>query len=109
MTIIGEFKATKEGFEGHIRTFCLDVDIVIITVLDGRGGHYTVHRGRGQYGPRIGHGEQREDGTLGSRIVLVIDDPSFAAPLHAELYASLLYEGRHDLFWKQPAERRQLS
>ncbi|AMK21946.1 DUF736 domain-containing protein [Sphingobium sp. TKS] len=111
MIDIGTFEVVDDGFKGRIRTLCLDAEIVVHALRshDRAISGYDVRLGPDAFGTRIGCGVSRVNGALGPCIELLLDDPSFAAPIRATLYPSLLGGGRHDLFWSKPSGRWKIE
>lgn len=107
MTAIGIFTATPEGFAGGLRTLTLDVPLTIVQAEPGnaeKAPDYRVMAGEGDAAYEVGAGWKHIGERAGEFVTLVIDDPAFAAPLRANLFAG--DAGSHVLTWSRPARGR---
>lgn len=92
MAIIGEFTRTETGFSGHIRTLVLDHQLVLIpldTASADEASDYPAFRIHlsDEGGSEVGAVWKRTgQGATGYNLVL--DDPSFAQPIRAHLFAT---------------------
>lgn len=103
MTAIGIFIATPEGFEGRLRTLTLDVPLAIVLTEPSdadKAPDYRVMAGEGDAPYEVGAGWKHIGERAGVFVTLVIDDPAFAAPLRANLFAG--DGGTHVLTWSRP-------
>lgn len=107
MPQIGEFKRTKNGYAGHIRTLSLDADIVLIPAehTDAENApDYRVHH-RDDDGPEIGGGWKRTGEKAGEYVSLQIDDPTLTQPIRANLFQSAEDKSAWGLHWNRPPKR----
>ena len=97
MATIGTFTKTSSGFSGTIQTMGLKAKVAI-TPVEKRGESqpdYRVFVGKVE----IGAGWLRTSKGNGREFVSVkLDDPSFAAPIYANLVER---EGQHELIWSR--------
>jgi len=106
MPQIGEFKRTKNGYAGHIRTLSLDAEIVLIPAehTDAENApDYRVHHGNDD-GPEIGAGWKRTGEKAGDYIAIQFDDPSFVQPIRANLFRDNDTGKDWSLHWNRPAK-----
>jgi uncharacterized protein (DUF736 family) len=105
MATIGTFKKTGTDYTGEIFTFSVQAKGVRI-VPDQRasGENAPSHRvlvGRAEIGAAWSKQSNEGRAYLG----LKLDDPSFAAPIYANLFADEDGEG-YSLIWSRPSNRR---
>ena len=97
MATIGTFTKTNAGFNGTIQTIGLKAKVAIMPVAK-RGESqpdYRVFVGKVE----IGAGWSRTSKGNGREFVSVkLDDPSFAAPIYANLVER---DGQHQLIWSR--------
>jgi uncharacterized protein (DUF736 family) len=104
MATIGTFKQIGEGeFLGDIFTLSLratGVRIVSVTRTSDNAPSHRVHLGRVEIG--AGWWKRSEEGR--EYLSVKLDDPSFNAPIYANLFAD---EGgeTHSLIWSRPNRR----
>jgi len=107
MAQIGEFTREKTGYFGHIHTLSLDVDIAIVMakVSDAENTpDYRVHAG-GDDGPEIGAGWKRCSEKAGKFVSILLDDPTFAQPIRANLFRNGNDNTSWSLHWSRPRDR----
>lgn len=107
MPQIGDFKRTKNGYAGRIRTLSLDAEIVLIPAehTDAENApDYRIHHGNDD-GPEIGAGWKRTGEKAGEYISLQIDDPTLAQPIRANLFQSAEDKSAWGLHWNRPPKR----
>ena len=107
MTQIGQFTRGKSGFSGQIRTFTLDVALILVPtdVSDTENApDYRVHRGE-EDGPEVGAGWQRSSEKAGNFVSLLLDDPAFVQPIRANLFQSPDDKTVWTLHWNRPSKR----
>jgi len=105
MTQIGTFKRTKTGYAGHLKTLSLDTELSLVPADPGEGENhpdYRIHRGSDDAGPEVGAGWKRTGEKAGDYVSLLIDDPSFAQPIRANLFQSGR-DGAFHLLWNRPS------
>ncbi|MBA4208402.1 MAG: DUF736 domain-containing protein [Parvibaculum sp.] len=92
MAIIGEFIRTQTGFSGHVRTLVLDHELVLVPIENPSAedaSEYPDYRIRlaEEEGPEVGAVWKRT-GQAVTGYNFVLDDPSFAQPIRAHLFAT---------------------
>lgn len=92
MSIIGEFIRTQTGFTGHLRTLVLDRELVLVPIenppLEETPEHPAFRvRLANEEGPEVGAVWKRT-GKAATGYNFVLDDPSFAQPIRAHLFAT---------------------
>jgi len=96
MATIGTFTKTNDGFTGTIQTVGLKAKVVIAPV-EKRGDSapdYRVYVGKVE----IGAGWARTSKGGREFVSLKLDDPSFSAPIYANLIER---DGQHELIWSR--------
>jgi uncharacterized protein (DUF736 family) len=111
MTQIGEFTRTPDGFVGRVHTLSLDVELRLVPAeIDAeKAPDYRVHLGADGEGPEVGAGWKRTGERAGPYVSLVLDDPSFAQPIHANLFQAGRDDGAFHLQWSPPSRRRETA
>jgi uncharacterized protein (DUF736 family) len=101
MATIGTFKLTEPGrFEGTLTTLSVKARLSIVAVTDKTSDEqpdYRVYAGRVE----LGAGWRRTSDRGNDYVSLVLDDPSFAAPLYAALMPADEPD-THRLVWSRP-------
>lgn len=108
MTQIGHFTRTPDGFQGHLRTLSLDVDLCIVAADPSdteNAPDYRIHRGTDDEGPEVGAGWKRTGERAGAYVSLHIDDPVLAQPISANLFRSSDDGAEHHLLWNRAPRR----
>ncbi len=109
MAQIGTFTHDKSGFTGRIHTlyFYRDLTLVPAESSDAENApDFRVHLGDGD-GPEIGAGWKRTGEKAGDYVSLVIDDPSLAQPIRANLFQSGQDKSTWVLNWNRPSKRSE--
>ena len=109
MTQIGDFKRTKSGYAGRIRTLALDIEMVIIPADHSDAENapdYRLHRGDDE-GPEIGAGWKRVGEKAGDYVSLQLDDPTLPQPIRANLFQSGDDKSAWSLHWNRPPKRTE--
>jgi uncharacterized protein (DUF736 family) len=109
MTQIGDFKRTKSGYAGHIRTLALDIELILVPADHSdaeNASDYRIHRGDDE-GPEIGAGWKRVGEKAGDYVALQLDDPSFMQPIRANLFQSGDEKSAWSLHWNRPPKRSE--
>ncbi|MBM9400806.1 DUF736 domain-containing protein [Gluconacetobacter azotocaptans] len=105
MATIGSFKKAGEGFEGEIVTLALQARNVRLVPETNRTNDnapsYRVYLGRVE----LGGAWVRRSNEGRNYLSLKLDDPSFAAPIFANLFAEDDGES-HTLIWTRPRTSR---
>ncbi|MDF3626095.1 MULTISPECIES: DUF736 domain-containing protein [Acetobacteraceae] len=108
MAQIGTFTRTSDGFAGRLRTLALDVELTIVPATSSDVEHapdYRVHLGDADAGPEIGAGWKRTGEKAGTYLSLVLDDPTLAQPIRANLFQSDRQGRAFHLVWNRPVKR----
>jgi uncharacterized protein (DUF736 family) len=104
MANIGSFKKTGEGFEGEIVTLALQTRNVRLVPETNRTNenapNYRVYVGRVE----IGASWRKQSAEGRPYLSLKLDDPSFSAPIFANLFSDEDGEG-YTLIWSRPRGR----
>ncbi|XQZ98219.1 DUF736 domain-containing protein [Komagataeibacter rhaeticus] len=104
MANIGSFKKVGEGFEGEIITLALQARNVRLVAEINRANdnapNYRVYLGRVE----LGAAWTRRSNEGRTYLSLKLDDPSFAAPIFANLFTDEEGEG-YTLIWTRPRSR----
>ncbi len=104
MTHIGTFKRTEDGYRGAIRTLTLDQEVIIVPANPSEADNapnYRVLAGDVE----IGAGWKRTGERAGEYVSLLIDDPSFAHPIRANLFHLERDSHVFHLSWTRPTRR----
>ncbi len=112
MTQIGLFSATAEGFQGQLRTLCLDVQISIVAAEPSESENapdYRIFLSDDTSGPEIGAGWKRTGEKAGAYVAVQIDDPVWPHPLRANLFRAVGDDVGHVLLWNRPVRRDDRS
>jgi uncharacterized protein (DUF736 family) len=100
MATIGNFTNTENGFTGSIRTLALNVKARIARVENpsDKGPHFRIYAGNVELGAAW---QKRSTETDRDYLLVKLDDPSFPAPIFANLIA---VDGEEDyqLIWSRP-------
>jgi len=109
MPQIGEFARNPTGYSGRIRTLSLDLDVAIIAAEASEvenAPDYRVHAGS-KDGPAIGAAWKRSGEKAGEFVSLLIDDPTFAQPIRANLFQNSDDNKSWSLQWSRPRDRAE--
>jgi uncharacterized protein (DUF736 family) len=112
MAHIGQFTRTPEGFIGRLSTAVLDLPLAFVPADASDADNapdFRLHAGDDGDGPEVGAGWKRTGEKAGDYVSVVIDDPSFAQPIHANLFQPNREEGTYALVWNRPAKRAARS
>ena len=104
---IGQFTRGKSGFTGHIRTIGLDVELVVVPAESSdvdNAPDYRIHIGD-EDGPEAGAGWKRTGERAGEFVALLIDDPTLAQPVRANLFRDNDGGSAWSLHWNRPQKR----
>ena len=105
MATIGTFTKAGNGFTGTVKTLTLNVKTVKLVPTEGdseRGPDFRIFAGATEFGAawkKTARETQRE------YLSVKLDDPSFAAPIYANLFDDEDGEG-YSLIWSRPNTRR---
>lgn len=112
MTQIGSFIRTADGFQGHLKTLTLNVDLCLVPADASEAENapdFRVHLGADDQGLEVGAGWKRTGERAGAYVSIALDDPTFAQPVHANLFQSGRDGNDHFLVWNRPARREPRS
>lgn len=110
MSLIGRFNRTKNGYAGHIRTFSIDTELVLVPAEHSDAENapdYRIHLGSDDGGPEVGAAWKRTGEKAGDYLALQFDDPSFPVPLRANLFQSADDRTAWGLHWNRPPKRSE--
>ncbi|MBN8804883.1 MAG: DUF736 domain-containing protein [Sphingopyxis terrae] len=102
MARIGNFKKVSGELKGQIVTLALQAKAVRIVADDEARGNAPSHRvyvGEAEVGAAWSKRTQDDRPYLSVKL----DDPSFTAPIFAQLFES--EDGDYDLIWNRPARK----
>jgi uncharacterized protein (DUF736 family) len=103
---IGTFHATADGFAGRLICLTLDVALSLVPAEHADADNapdYRVMRGDGDDTHEVGAGWKKVGEKAGAYVAVQIDDPSFVAPLRANLFQA--DPATHVLLWNRPTRR----
>ncbi len=109
MALIGHFTRTKSGYSGHIRTLTLDAALVLLPADPSDAENapdFRVHLGD-EDGPEVGAGWKRTGEKAGDYVSLLLDDPTLARPMRANLFQSGDDKSAWGLNWSRPPKRNE--
>jgi uncharacterized protein (DUF736 family) len=105
MAHIGTFTRTSDGYTGTINTLVLKRHVIVIVpaiVTETENApNYRVLADEAE----IGAGWKRNSEKAGDYVSFVIDDPSFAQPLRANLFTATSDGNTFHLIWTRPSRR----
>lgn len=107
MAIIGQFTRTPAGFEGRVRTFILDHELIFVAVENAEADDAPDYRIRlgDEDGPEVGAVWKRTGEQAGTGFNVVLDDPTLAQPIRARLFQRD-DDGRDwALAWRRPKKQ----
>lgn len=113
MSLIGQFTRDDGGFIGHLETLLLHQDIIIIPAEPSDAENapdFRVHVFDGMNNePRaeIGAGWKRTGEKAGDYVSLLLDDPTLARPMRANLFQSGDDISAWGLNWSRPPKRNE--
>lgn len=108
MPMIGLFRRTPDGFTGKLETLTVEVAITLLPNDAGDAENapdFRVHLGAEGHGPEVGAGWRRTGEKAGAYLSLIIDNPCFATPIHANRFQSGDDGDTHHLVWTRQARR----
>ncbi len=103
MAKIGSFKQVSGEFRGQITTLMLQAPSVRIIADEQATGNAPSHRVYIGESIEIGAGWSKRTNDDRPYLSLKLDDPSFVAPIFAQLFEG--ENSEHDLFWNRPVRR----
>lgn len=105
---IGKFRKVIGGYAGRLQTLGLDLDIRILPAeqkIRATAPDWHVVLARGDARIDVGCGWTRSSDKAGPFIALLLDCPSFARPLRANLMRSDRNPADHALLWSRSLPR----
>ncbi|MDP3748834.1 MAG: DUF736 domain-containing protein [Phenylobacterium sp.] len=108
MARIGTFTRTADGFAGRLHLLVTEVDLVLVPARSAGGDKapdYRVQRA-GDGGGEVGAGWTHTGEKAGAYVSLVLDDPTLAQPIRANLFRSDADDGVFHLHWTRPSRRQ---
>jgi len=106
MAQIGEFTCEKTGYSGRIHTLSLNLDVAIVqaeTSETENAPDYRIHIG--DDGPEIGAGWKRSSEKAGEFVSILLDDPTLAQPIRANLFQNGSDKTSWSLHWNRQQKR----
>lgn len=105
MSVIGTFKtADDNSYTGDITTLPLKASNLRITPVDTRPSDASPSHRVLAGSVEIGAGWRKSSNKGRDYLALKLDDPSFAAPIYANLFADETGD-THSLIWSRPQRR----
>jgi len=107
MTQIGRFTRTDNGYVGRLLFLTIDAAAVFIPTganAADKAPDYRIHLDDAD-GPEIGAGWKRRADKAGDFVAVVIDAPTFAQPIRANLFHSNRDDGSWSLQWTRSSTR----
>ncbi len=104
--MIGQFRASQDGYSGRISTLGIDAEISIVPAQPSDADtapDWRILRGDSDSFVEIGAGWNRTGERAGAFIAVQIDDPHLPAPLRANLFRSTHDDAEHHLLWSRPS------
>ena len=109
MAHIGQFTREKSNFTGRIQTLTVYRELTLVPADPSNTENapdYRVHLGNSD-GPEIGAGWKRSGEKAGDYVSLVIDDPTLAQPIRANLFQSAESKAIWVLTWNRLPKRNE--
>ena len=107
MAHIGTFTKTTDGYSGTIKTLSLNAKVRFVPAKAGEGENAPDYRLIVGPDTEIGAGWKRVGEKAGDYVSVMLDDPNFAQPIHANLIRSDGEEKSFHLLWRRPTGRRK--
>ena len=107
---IGYFIAADGGFAGHLTALTLDIDLVLLPVEASENDNapdYCVIAGSDDEAREVGAAWKHIGEKAGAYVTIQIDDPTFVAPLRANLFQD--ENNGHVLVWSRLSKRETVS
>ena len=108
MSQIGSFQRINDGYEGHLHTLSLDVALCLVAAPSSDTEHapdWRIYSGDSDHGSEVGAGWNRTGEKAGAYVALLIDCPSLAQPIRANLFRSGADDNAWHLMWSRPSRR----
>ena len=112
MAHIGIFQRTTDGYSGRLQTLTLDIDLVLVPAEPSEvenAPDYRIHLGSEDDAPEVGAGWKRNGEKAGEYVSLLLDDPVFTQPIHANLFQSARGSDAFHLTWNRSPKRRETA
>ena len=107
MAHIGTFTRTTDGYSGTIKTLSLNAKVRFVPVKGNESENAPDYRLLVGTDTEIGAGWKRVGEKAGDYVSVVLDDPNFVQPIHANLIRSDGEEKSFLLLWKRPGRREK--
>lgn len=110
MAHIGQFTRTRDGYRGRLKTLTLDATLTLVPAEPSdteNAPDYRIHIGSDDEALEVGAGWKRTGEKAGDYVSLLIDDPTFPHPIHANLFHSVSENDTYLLTWNRPPKRRE--
>lgn len=104
MAKIGAFQKTKTGYSGRIRTLVIDAEVVLIPAKNSDAENapdFRIHAADAD-GPEVGAAWKENGEKAGDYLSFLLDDPTLAHPIRANLFQSDNDESAWSLHWNRP-------
>lgn len=108
MSQIGLFTRTSDGFTGIVSTVSIEAALTLLPADHSDAENapdFRVHLGADGEGSEVGAAWCRTGERAGAYLSLMIDDPSFSGPIHANLFQSNDGNDTHHLVWTRQPRR----
>lgn len=109
MAKIGAFRKTETGWSGRIRTLVIDAEVVLVPARYSDAENapdFRIHIGDAG-GPEIGAAWRETGEKAGDYLSFLLDDPTLALPIRANLFQSDGDETSWSLHWNRPKPRNE--
>lgn len=107
MPQIGQFTRNPSGFDGRLRSFGLDEQLVLVPADESDAENapaYRVHLDD-EHGPEVGAAWKHTSERAGDYLSLELDGPVFPQPIRARLFQAGDDAASWGLHWKRPSKR----
>jgi uncharacterized protein (DUF736 family) len=108
MTQIGSFQGINDDYEGRLHTLNLNMTLCLVAAPSSDTEHapdWRIYSGDSESGPEVGAGWNRTGEKAGTYVALLIDSPSLARPIRANLFRSGADDDTWHLMWSRPSRR----
>lgn len=107
MAHIGTFIRTTDGYTGTIKTLSLNAKVRFIPAKSTEGENAPDYRLVVGTDSEIGAGWKRVGEKAGDYVSVVLDDPNFVQPIHANLIRADGEQKNFVLLWRRPGKREK--
>jgi uncharacterized protein (DUF736 family) len=109
MAHIGTFTRTTDGYTGTIKTLSLNAKVRFVPAKGSEGENAPDYRLVVGTDTEIGAGWKRVGEKAGDYVSVVLDDPNFVQPIHANLIRSDGEEKTFILLWRRAGKRERAA